>query len=179
MENQLITEHLIEDLPLRDGEVVADAGRDIAKIAVNERHLATGNSSLGLVKGLGLTRGAIASTVAHDSHNLVVAGMDDKSMATAVQAVIEMQGGMAVAENDQVHARLPLPIAGLMSDQPIEVVRDQMEALLQATRMLGSRLHDPFMAMSFLALPVIPALKITDKGLVDVLKFEIVPLFTD
>jgi adenine deaminase len=177
--NQLITEHLVEDLPIRDGEVVADPDRDIAKIAVNERHLATGNIGLGLVKGLGLARGAIASTIAHDSHNLVVVGMDDASMATAIQAVVEMRGGMAAAEKDQVHARLPLPIAGLMSDQPIEIVRDQMEELLRAARVLGTRLHDPFMAMSFLALPVIPALKITDKGLVDVAKFQIVPLFTE
>ncbi len=177
--NQLITEHLLEELPLQDGEVVADAERDIAKIAVNERHLATGNTGLGLVKGLGLQRGAMASTVAHDSHNLVVVGMDDDSMLAAFQAVVEMRGGMAAAEKDQILARLPLPIAGLMSDQPIETVRSQMEELVRASRILGSRLHDPFMAMSFLALPVIPALKITDKGLVDVNKFRLVPLFVD
>jgi len=177
--NQLITEHLLEELPLRDGEVVADAGRNIAKIAVNERHLATGNTGLGLVKGLGLQRGAMASTVAHDSHNLLVVGMDDASMLTALQAVVEMRGGMAAAEKDQVLARLPLPIAGLMSDQPIETVRYQVEELLRASRILGTELRDPFMAMSFLALPVIPALKITDKGLVDVNKFQIVPLFTE
>jgi len=177
--NQLITEDLLEELPIRDGEVVSDAGRDIAKIAVCERHLATGNIGLGLVKGMGLQKGAIASTVAHDSHNLIAVGMDDASMRTAIQAVIEMRGGMAAAERDSVLARLPLPIAGLMSDQPIETVRDQMEELLSATRRLGSGLHDPFMMMSFLALPVIPALKITDKGLVDVHKFQIVPLFSD
>ncbi len=177
--DQLITELLIGDVPVRDGEVVADPERDIAKIAVSERHLATGNTGLGLVKGLGLKRGAIASTVAHDSHNLIVAGMDDVSMLTALKAVVDMRGGMASSENDQVLASLPLPIAGLMSDQPIETVRDQMESLLQATRKLGTQLHDPFMALSFLALPVIPALKITDKGLVDVGKFEIVPLFID
>jgi len=177
--DQLITAQLIEELPIRDGEVVADPGRDIAKIAVNERHLATGNTGLGLVKGLGLKSGAIASTVAHDSHNLIVAGMDDVSMMKAIEAVVEMRGGMAAAEKDRVLARLPLPIAGLMSDQPIEVVRDQMEELIRASRCLGTQLHDPFMAMSFLALPVIPTLKITDKGLVDVSKFEIVPLFVE
>ncbi len=176
--DQLITEHLIEDIPLRDGKAVADADRDIAKVAVNERHLATGNTGLGFVKGLGLKRGAIASTVAHDSHNLIAVGMDDASMRTAIQAVVEMRGGMAAADGDRVLARLALPIAGLMSDQPIETVCRQMEELLQATGVLGSRLHDPFMAMSFLALPVIPALKITDKGLVDVHEFRIVPLFT-
>ncbi len=177
--DQLVTEHLLEDLPIRDGEVVSDAGRNIAKIAVIERHLATGNTGLGLVEGLGLQRGALASTVAHDSHNLMVVGMDDASMMTALQAVIEMRGGMAAADKDRVTARLPLPIAGLMSDQPIETVRDQMEEMLGASRLLGTQLHDPFMAMSFLALPVIPALKITDKGLVDVDRFQIVSLFID
>jgi adenine deaminase len=177
--NQLVTGNLVEELPLRDGQVVADPARDIAKIAVIERHLATGNTGLGLVKGLGLQRGAIASTVAHDSHNLIVAGMDDRSMTTAIRAVVEMRGGMAAAMEESVLGRLPLPIAGLMSDQPIEKVRDQMDELLLASRTLGTQLDDPFMVMSFLALPVIPALKITDKGLVDVHQFRIVPLFTE
>jgi adenine deaminase len=177
--NQLITGHLVEELPLRDGEVVADPARDIAKIAVLERHLATGNVGLGLVKGLGMQQGAIASTVAHDSHNLIVSGMDDRSMTTAIRAVVEMRGGMAAALDESVLGRLPLPIAGLMSDQPIEKVRDQVDELLVASRALGTQLYDPFMVMSFLALPVIPALKITDKGLVDVDQFRIVPLFTE
>jgi adenine deaminase len=177
--NQLITGHLVEELPLRDGEVVADPARDIAKIAVIERHLATGNVGLGLVKGLGMQRGAIASTVAHDSHNLIVSGMDDRSMLTAIHAVVEMRGGMAAALGEGVLGRLPLPIAGLMSDQPIEKVCDQIDELLRASRTLGTQLYDPFMVMSFLALPVIPALKITDKGLVDVDQFRIVPLFTE
>ncbi len=177
--DQLTTASLIEDLPVRKDEVVTDAARDIAKIAVSERHLATGNTGLGLVKGFGLKRGAIASTVAHDSHNLIAVGMDDMSMMTAIQSVVEMRGGMAAAVDDRVLARMPLPIAGLMSDQPIEVVREQMEQLVRVSHDLGSRLHDPFMAMSFLALPVIPALKITDKGLVDVTRFQLVPLFVD
>jgi len=177
--NQLITECLIEDLPIMEGEVVADSTRDIAKISVSERHLATGNTGLGLVKGLGLKRGAIASTIAHDSHNLIAVGMDDESMMTAIQSVVAMRGGMAAAEKAEVLARMPLPVAGLMSDQPIEVVRDEMEELVKASHFLGSDLHDPFMAMSFLALPVIPKLKITDKGLVDVTRFQIVPLFAD
>jgi adenine deaminase len=175
--DQLITEHLVEDLTIENGEVICDPGLDVAKIAVIERHLATGNFGLGLVKGIGLMRGAIASTVAHDSHNIVVVGADDTSMLKAAHAVAEMRGGMVVVEGERVHAKLPLPIAGLMSDQPIETVRDQMENLLRAAHNLGSHLHDPFMAMSFLALPVIPALKITDKGLVDVDKFQTVPLF--
>lgn len=177
--DQLFTEHLIEDLPLQDGFAVASPDRNIAKIAVIERHLATGNVGIGFVKGIGLKRGAIVSTIAHDSHNIIVIGMDDQSMITAVRAVAEMKGGMAAVDGDEVLARLPLPIAGLMSDQPIEKVRDMMEELLRAVHQLGSTLHDPFMAMSFLALPVIPALKITDKGLVDVAKFQVVPLFAD
>ena len=175
--DQLVTEHLVEDLTIENGEVICDPGLDVAKIAVVERHLATGNFGLGLVKGIGLLRGAIASSVAHDSHNIVVVGADDASMLKAAHTVAEMRGGMAAVEGDRVLARLPLPIAGLMSDQPIETVRDQMEDLVRAAHQLGSHLHDPFMAMSFLALPVIPSLKITDKGLVDVDKFQIVPLF--
>lgn len=177
--DQLLTEHLVEEMPLQDGRVTTAPHRDIAKIAVIERHMATGNFGLGLVKGMGLRRGAMASTVAHDSHNIVVVGMDDASMMTAVRAVFEMRGGMVAVEDDHILARLPLPIAGLMSDQPIETVRDQMEELLRASRLLGTNLHDPFMAMSFLALPVIPSLKITDKGLADVDRFEIVSLFVD
>lgn len=177
--DQLITQHLIEEPPLRDGLVGADPERDIAKIAVIERHLATGNLGVGLVKGIGLRRGAIVSTVAHDSHNIIVIGMDDVSMGTAARTVAEMRGGMAVTDGERVLAKLPLPVAGLMSDQPIETVRDQMDELIRAAHQLGSPLHDPFMAMSFLALPVIPSLKITDKGLVDVAQFQVVPLFVE
>ena len=175
--NQLITEHIIEDTPRTNGKVIADPDRDIAKMAVIERHLASGRIGKGLVRGLGLKRGAIAGTVAHDHHNIVVIGMDDRSMMTAARAIAETKGGMAAADGDTVLAQLPLPIAGLMSDQPIEQVRDQMDDLLKSTQRLGSTLHDPFMAMSFLALPVIPSLKLTDRGLVDVDKFQPVPLF--
>ena len=177
--DQIITEHLVQDLTIENGEVICDPGLDVAKVAIIERHLATGNFGLGLVKGIGLMRGAIASTIAHDSHNIVVVGTDDASMLKAAHAVAEMRGGMAAVEGDAVLAKLPLPIAGLMSDQPIETVRDQMQDLLRAAHQLGSNLHDPFMAMSFLALPVIPSLRITDKGLVDVDKFQIVPLFVE
>ncbi len=174
---QLITEHIIEAPAQRDGRVVADTGRDILKMAVIERHLATGNMGLGLVRGIGLKRGAIASTVAHDHHNIVVIGADDESMLTAARAVADTRGGMAAVEGTTILSQLPLPIAGLMSDQPIEHVRDAMNDMLRAARQLGSELHDPFMAMSFLALPVIPALKLTDRGLVDVDKFKLVSLF--
>ncbi len=176
--DQVITEHLVEELPTREDEVMADPGRDILKIAVIERHAATGNVGLGFVKGLGLQKGAIASTVAHDHHNnIVVAGADDESMFNAVQAIAATRGGMAAAYNETVFAQLPLPIAGLMSDQPIETVRRQVDEVLAAARQLGSPLHDPFMALSFLALPVIPSLKLTDRGLVDVDRFELVSLF--
>ncbi len=175
--NQLITNHLIEETPQVDGQVVADTNRDILKMAVIERHMATGRVGQGLVRGLGLRQGAIASTVAHDHHNLVVIGVDDQSMLTAAHTLAETQGGMAAAVGNTVLAKLPLPIAGLMSNQPIERVRDQMEEMLRAAHQLGSPLHDPFMAMSFLALPVIPSLKLTDHGLVDVDKFQLVSLF--
>ncbi len=175
--DQLITNHLIEATPQADGQVVADTSRDILKMVVIERHLAKGKVGKGLVRGLGLQRGAIASTVAHDHHNIVVIGVDDQSMLTAAHALAEMQGGMAAAAGNTVLAQLPLPIAGLMSDLPIERVRELMDDMLRAAHQLGSPLHDPFMAMSFLALPVIPSLKLTDHGLVDVDKFQLVSLF--
>ena len=175
--DQLITEARLEATPQADGRVVSDTGRDLLKMAVIERHLATGKVGKGLVHGLGLKQGAIASTVAHDHHNIVVIGVDDQSMMTAARAIAHTKGGMAAARGETVLANLPLPIAGLMSDLPIEQVRDQMTELLRAAHHLGSSLHDPFMAMSFLALPVIPSLKLTDRGLVDVDKFEIVSLF--
>jgi len=132
---------------------------------------------LGFVKGFGLRKGAIASSVAHDSHNIAVVGANDADMRAAVKAVAEMGGGQVVVADGQVKARLPLPIAGLMSDQPLEEVRDRIEALTTAARELGCALPDPLITMSFLALPVIPSLRLTDKGLVDVEQFAIVPLF--
>ena len=132
---------------------------------------------LGLVKGVGLKRGAIASSVAHDSHNIVVLGTDDEEMRYAVAAIVEMGGGQVVVAGGAVQAACPLPIAGLMSDEPLERVRDQVQGLTETAHGLGCTLPDPLMTMSFLALPVIPELKLTDKGLVDVNKFDFVPLF--
>ena len=175
--DQLITEHLIMDARIDDGFAVADPGRDILKMAVIERHQATGNVGKGFVHGIGLKEGAIASSVAHDAHNLVVIGADDESMMTAARAVASMMGGVAAARGDKVLASLPLPIAGLMSDLPAEEVRHKLDELLDAAHALGSPLHDPYMAMSFLALEVIPKLKLTDQGLVDVVQFRFVPLF--
>lgn len=174
--DQLLTEHLTEAATVAAGEVVADPSRDLAKIAVFERHRRTGRTGRGLVRGLGLRRGALAGTFAHDCHNLVVAGVDDLSMGAAARAVIEAGGGLAATEGETVRALLPLPLAGLMSDRPIGEVREVMDRLRAVAHELGSPLHDPFMALSFLTLEVIPALKITDLGLVDVERFETVPL---
>ncbi|HSR31150.1 MAG TPA: adenine deaminase, partial [Anaerolineae bacterium] len=175
--DQVVTEDLRLIPTIENGRVVSDPGRDLLKIAVIERHHGTGNVGLGLVKGIGLKQGAIASSVAHDSHNLVVVGASDEGMRVAVAAIAEMGGGLVVVEGGQVRAACPLPIAGLISDHSVEEVRDQVEALTEAAHALGCTLPDPFMTLSFLALPVIPSLKLTDKGLVDVSKFDLVPLF--
>lgn len=174
---QVVTQDLRLEPAIAGGQVVADPARDLAKIAVVERHRGTGSLGLGLVKGIGLRRGAIASSVAHDSHNLVVVGISDADMRAAMAAIVEMGGGQVAVVDGQVQAACPLPIAGLMSDRPLEEVRDRVAALTAAAQALGSALPDPFMTLSFLALPVIPALKLTDKGLVDVTKFQTVPLF--
>ncbi len=175
--NQLVTEHRIEKVKRDGDQAVADVERDILKMAVVERHRATGNVGKGFIQGFGLKRGAIAGTVAHDHHNLVVIGADDQSMMAAARAIGEMRGGLVAVNGDQVLAKLPLPVAGLMSDQPIQDVRSQMDDLLKSAHELGSPLHDPFMAMSFMALEVIPSLKLTDVGLVDVEQFKVVDLF--
>jgi len=175
--NQLVTEHLVDDIPIRDGLAVADPSRDLLKMAVIERHRASGAVGKGFVRGLGLARGALASSIAHDHHNLVVVGADDTSMMTAAHRAFQLGGGMVVAEGEEIKAELPLPIAGLMVDRPVREVRVQLDQTLAAARELGTTLHDPFMAMSFLALEVIPSLKLTDQGLVDVDRFELVPLW--
>jgi adenine deaminase len=174
---QVVTDELRLEPTIEDGYAVSDPARDLLKIAVIERHRRTGNVGLGLVQGVGLKRGAIASSVAHDSHNLVVIGTSDDEMKAAVAAIAEMGGGQVVIADGEVQASCPLPIAGLMSDQPLEAVAAQVESLTRASRELGCTLPDPLMTMSFLALAVIPSLKLTDLGLVDVGRFEIVPLF--
>ncbi|MGD9405952.1 MAG: adenine deaminase [Anaerolineae bacterium] len=174
---QVVTEELRLEPTIEDGYAVSDPARDLLKIAVIERHHRTGNVGLGLVQGVGLKRGAIASSVAHDSHNLVVIGTSDDEMKAAIAAIAEMGGGQVVIADGEVQASCALPIAGLMSDQPLEAVAAQVESLTRASRELGCTLPDPLMTMSFLALAVIPSLKLTDLGLVDVGRFEIVPLF--
>jgi adenine deaminase len=176
---QIVTKQVILDAPVRGGLLVSDVERDLLKMAVVERHAATGRIGLGFARGFGLKKGALASSVAHDSHNVIVVGTNDADMLAAVLAVAGTGGGLAVIDGEKTIALLPLPIAGLMSDQPIEKVRDQIEALKKAARALGCALNDPFMQLSFLALPVIPELKLTDRGLVDVGRFDFVPLDAD
>lgn len=162
-----------------DGFVALDAARPIGKLAVVERHGRSGGVGVAFVEGLAPPRGAIASSVAHDSHNIIVAGADDASMRTAVEAVARANGGLAAADGEHLLSVLPLPIAGLMSDRPLEEVASALAGLDAAYRALGGSHGEPFMALSFLALPVIPALKLTDRGLVDVERFEIVPIWTE
>jgi adenine deaminase len=177
IENQIVTRHLVKPIARKNGHGVADPERDILKLAVIERHRGTGNVGLGFIQGMGLQAGALASSVAHDHHNIIVVGADDQSMLTAARTVGEMGGGLVAVNGEHVLAALPLPIAGLMSDWSVEKVRDGMDELVINAAALGSDLHDPFMAMSFVALEVIPTLKLTDQGLVDVEQFQPVPLF--
>ena len=173
---QIVTDSLVEEPSVRGGEAVADAARDLAKIAVIERHLGTGRTGLGLVRGFGLQRGAIASTVAHDAHNIVVVGMNDAAMAAAVRRLANIGGGIVAVDGAHVLAELPLPVAGLLSDAPLDDVVDRSRAIVAAARELGCSVEAPFQLLSFLALSVIPSLKLTDRGLVDVDRFELVPL---
>jgi adenine deaminase len=177
--DQIVTRHLVKQVPVIDGQAVAAVEQDVLKLAVVERHHGTGNVGLGFVHGLGLERGALAGSVGHDAHNLTIAGCDDASMMTAARTVANLGGGLVAAVDDQVLAQVPLPIAGLMSDQPLQTVRRQMDELVQAAHGLGSPLHDPLMTLGFLALEVIPSLKLTDQGLVDVEAFDLVPLFEE
>jgi adenine deaminase len=175
--NQIVTKERIEKVAMRDGLAVADTGRDLLKIGVIERHLASGNIGLGFVNGFGIKRGAIASSVAHDSHNLVVVGTNDQDMVCAIEEIIRLRGGLVAVVDDKVLCALPLEIAGLMSSESFERVVHMKRELLSATRKIGCKLERPFMTLSFMALPVIPELKLTDMGLVDVGQFSTVPLF--
>lgn len=174
---QVVTGQSIMTVKQADGLAVADPDRDLAKIAVIERYSGSARAGIGFVRGLNLTEGALASSVAHDSHNIIVAGISDQDMHAAIAEVVRMGGGMVVVSKACVEASLPLPIAGLMSAEPLEQINRQMGVLLEAASARGTRLHDPFMTLGFLALAVIPELKITDNGLIDVNLFEAVPLF--
>lgn len=174
---QLITKLSVETPKIKDNQAVSDIDNDILKIAVIERHKATGNIGLGFVKGFGLKSGAIASTVAHDSHNMIVIGTNDADMYYAAVELVKSQGGKIIVENGKTLAHLPLPIAGLMSDKPFEEVKQKIAELETASQKIGCQIADPFMSMAFLSLSVIPEVKITDKGLIDVKKFEVTDLF--
>jgi adenine deaminase len=177
--DQIITKSLAIKPKTSKGLVVRDLDKDVLKMAVVERHMATGNVGLGLVKGFGLQAGAIATSVAHDSHNIVVVGVTDEEMLDAVLRVIEMGGGLAVVKDGRIKASLPLPVAGLLSEMYMHDVAEGIDDCIDAVHDLGCQLKDPFMTLSFLCLPVIPELKLTDKGLVDVAKFQLVPLFME
>jgi adenine deaminase len=177
--DQIATRISLEPVKQDGGYVSSDTKKDILKIAVIERHMASGRIALGLVKGFGLKKGAIASSVSHDSHNIVVIGTHDGDMYTAAVQVVKMQGGIVAALNGQVLEALPLPVAGLMSDRSADFVREKQHQLNEIARMLGSALSDPFMAMSFLTLPPIPEIRITDRGIIDAVKFKVVPLFVN
>ncbi len=178
-DGQISTGQVFVKPKIKKGFVLADPDHDILKVAVIERHHGTHNVGIGFVQGFGFRDGAIASTVAHDSHNLIVIGTDDASMMLAIKKIIEMQGGLVVVGKKRVFQALPLPIAGLMTTEPAEKVCASLRGLGSAIKKIGATLENPFMLLSFLALPVIPELKITDKGLVDVLKFSSVPLQGD
>jgi adenine deaminase len=173
---QILTRAREERPTVRDGHVVADPGRDLAKIAVIERHHATGRVGAGLVRGFGLREGGFASTVAHDAHNLVIVGAGDADMAACAARLQELGGGIAVARGGAVRGELALPVAGLLSDQPLEHVAARLEELQEMLHEQGVTDRAPFMTLSFLALSVIPELKLTDRGLVDVERWELVPL---
>src|SRR5438128_128642 len=174
--DQIVTENLAREVASENGVALAEADRDLTKIAVIERHLGTGRVGLGFVHGSGLQRGALASTVAHDAHNIVVVGMRDSDMVRAVQRLGELGGGIVVVDNGEVASELPLPVAGLLADAPLRQVIAQSLACNDAARALGWSGATPFLTLSFLGLSVIPSLNITDRGLVDVDRFEIVPL---
>jgi adenine deaminase len=175
--DQIVTKKVLKNIILKDGVACPDLRQDILKIAVVERHRGTGNIGIGFVQGFGLKKGAIGSSVAHDSHNLVIVGTNDQDMLKVVTTIIKMGGGLVAVSDGKVLADLPLPIAGLMSEESVSQVHRKLEILQQAVRRLSCKLSDPLMTLSFLSLPVIPELKLTDKGLVDVNQFRIVPVF--
>ncbi len=175
--NQIVTESSTTIPKIKKGQVIADIERDILKIVVIERHKKTGNIGLGLVNGFGLKKGAIASSVAHDSHNIIAVGTNDQDLLKAIKEVIKLQGGLVIAADNKIQGSLALPIAGLMSLENAKTVTEKLNKMLVKMKAWSSRLTNPFITLSFLALPVIPELKITDKGLVDVTKFKLTSIW--
>lgn len=176
IEAKVGTHHCLQEIPINNGYITSSSELDIAKVCCIERHGGPGNMGLGLVRGFGFKGGAVASTVAHDSHNLLIVGMDDNDMALAGNTLAQCGGGMVAVHGGQVLALVPLPIAGLMSDQPVETVSQQVSELETAWKELGCRLISPFMTMALLSLPVLPELRITNRGLVDTVAFTFVDL---
>ncbi len=175
--HQLITKETVVNIKEKDGFAVSNIDEDVLKICVVERHRASGNIGKGFVKGFGIKEGAIASTVAHDSHNMIIIGTNDKDMLLAQKELVKSQGGKVVIKNGEVLAKLPLPVAGLMSDKDINYVTEQSEALNKAAKEIGCVVDDPFMTMGFLSLPVIPEIKITDKGIFSTNGFKFIDIF--
>ena len=175
--HQLITKSVESKIKVVDGFAESNLETDTLKICVIERHRAGGNIGKGFVKGFNLKSGAMASTVAHDSHNMIVIGTNDKDMYTAAVELIKSQGGKIVVNNGEILAHLPLPVAGLISDADFDTVIKKSMQLNAAAKSIGCEIDDPFMAMGFLSLPVIPELKITDKGVFDTVNFEFVDIF--
>jgi len=179
IDGKSLTRHLEEELEVKDGSVQSSVGKDIVKVAVVERHRTTGNIGLGFVTGFGLKYGAIASSVAHDSHNILVLGLSERDMAEAVNSLASIGGGIVCVRDCKVMAVIRLPIGGIVSDKPLEKVYEQLKRMRRAMMELGCALKSPFMTMSLLALPVLPELRITDKGLVDTKNFRFVSLFIE
>jgi adenine deaminase len=170
---QIVTRKAVEKMKVMDGVVMPDVERDILKLVVVERHRASGNIGVGLVKGFGLKNGALASSVAHDSHNIIAVGTNDLDILKAIEEINRLQGGLVVCADLEILASLPLPIAGLLSPEPLDVVVSQHEIVEKTAASLGNLPPAPFALLSFLALPVIPELRLTDLGLVDVVKFKL------
>jgi adenine deaminase len=170
---QIVTKKAVEKMKVVDGAIMPDVERDILKLVVVERHRASGNIGLGLVKGFGLKKGALASSVAHDSHNIIAVGTSDLDILKAIEEIKRLQGGLVVCANLEILASLPLPIAGLLSPEPLDAVVSQHENVEKAATSLGNLPPSPFAILSFLALPVIPELRLTDLGLVDVAEFKL------
>ena len=179
VEEQIVTQKLLMKIKVQEQQVVTDVSEDILKLAVFERHHKSGNIAVGLVKGFGLKRGAIASTIAHDSHNLIAIGENDADILAAVAAIEKMQGGIVIVVDGRIEGSLALPIGGLMSEEPVAVVEKKLAQLTKKAYELGvKKAYDPFLTLAFLSLPVIPELKLTDLGLVDVGSFEVIPVMT-
>ena len=171
---QIVTKKRVEKVKVEDGAIMPDTEKDILKLAVVERHRASGNVGLGLVKGFGLKRGALASSIGHDSHNIIAVGVDDFDMLRATEEIENLQGGLVVCANREILASLPLPVAGLLSLEPLDEVVSQFQKLEETATSLGDLPPAPFSILSFLALPVIPELRLTDLGLVDVAEFRLI-----